>query len=754
MNVGPWLAASLAISVLPSWSGTPMAPDRALDDRIALERVRWEARAWPDGSGPKPRFDETALREGLRRRVESGRRAAVALERVWSEPVTAAQVQAEIDRMARGTRDAALLSKLWSALGNDPARIAESLALPVLARRLAESRYAHDPWLHTTLRAKAEARRERLLRGDDPHGLDGFEAETTRPAVGTDAAGRVTPLRETDDAIEAEVVLGVEQGHARIAVLRWEKLPFDRWLESAPELTAASRPIAHPAGGYRLPQITGGGACTPDTWRSLTDGDVGPAPTGVSGAATVWTGAELIVWSGLGSSGLAETGRRYDPALGAWETIATDGAPLGRSNGAAVWSGREMIVWSGERFGAWPSTGGRYDPVSDEWTPTQTTGAPVGRLEPTGVWTGSSLIVWGGWTWNSQGGFFPRNDGSVYTPSTDSWQATPLPGAPSARRGHGSVWDGTEMIVWGGSGPVNDSLMNGARFNPSTWSWDSMATPVGGWSSRPAIWTGARMFTGQAVQGYDPVSDIWTPTAAGGPPITAQFAVGHWSGERILFWGRNASNLSLMAVTYDPALDVWGSFSLQGSPTYRAGAVHAWTGTELLIFGGNTVGGFPTYLQDGALYCAGCSSFVTLYRDHDQDGHGDPAETTTRCGGAPLPGYVEIADDCDDGDAATWTVPGEVVALRFETGPATLAWDPPPAPGGGTPTSYDVLRSSGSGLWSTATCLNAPETSLSDSTAPSPGEGLFYLARARNTCGTGGWGESSAGVPRAGPACP
>ena len=281
-----------------------------------------------------------------------------------------------------------------------------------------------------------------------------------------------------------------------------------------------------------------------------------------------------------------------------------------------------------------------------------------------------------------------------------------------------------------------------------------MATPSGGWSSRPEIWTGARMFTGQAFEGYDPVSDNWTPTAAGGPPITAQFAVGHWTGERILFWGRNATTLSLMAVTYDPAVDVWGSFSLQGSPTYRAAAVHAWTGTELLIFGGNTVGGFPTYLQDGALYCAACSSLVTLYRDLDEDGHGDLAESTTRCGGAPLPGYVASGDDCNDADGDLWSAPGEVVALRFGPTSADLTWDPPAQPGGGTPSSYDVIRSSGPADWSMATCLDAPGTSLSDPTAPSPGESLFYLARARNTCGIGGWGETSAGVPRAGPACP
>ncbi len=38
----------------------------------------------------------------------------------------------------------------------------------------------------------------------------------------------------------------------------------------------------------------------------------------------------------------------------------------------------------------------------------------------------------------------------------------------------------------------------------------------------------------------------------------------------------------------------------------------------------------------------------TFYRDGDGDGHGDPSSTTTGC--SPSAGYVDLSDDCNDGD--------------------------------------------------------------------------------------------------------
>ena len=71
---------------------------------------------------------------------------------------------------------------------------------------------------------------------------------------------------------------------------------------------------------------------------------------------------------------------------------------------------------------------------------------PAPDTAHTTVWTGSEMIVWGGF--DGQTTFF--NTGRRYNPSTDSWTATSITNAPSARVAHTAVWTGSEMIVWGG----------------------------------------------------------------------------------------------------------------------------------------------------------------------------------------------------------------------------------------------------------------------------------------------------------------
>ena len=70
-------------------------------------------------------------------------RDSQALEDNWQKPITAEQLQAEMDRMARDTKQPEVLRELFKALGNDPFVIAECLARPTLVEgnlAIAESR--------------------------------------------------------------------------------------------------------------------------------------------------------------------------------------------------------------------------------------------------------------------------------------------------------------------------------------------------------------------------------------------------------------------------------------------------------------------------------------------------------------------------------------------------------------------------------------------------------------------------------------
>ena len=72
----------------------------------------------------------------LENKVAGYLRDSLVVEAYWQKPITAEQLQAEMDRMARDTKQPEVLRELFEALGNDPAVIAECLARPILAERL------------------------------------------------------------------------------------------------------------------------------------------------------------------------------------------------------------------------------------------------------------------------------------------------------------------------------------------------------------------------------------------------------------------------------------------------------------------------------------------------------------------------------------------------------------------------------------------------------------------------------------------
>src|SRR5262249_42050621 len=83
-------------------------------------------------------------------------RKSQALEDYWQRPITSEQLQAELDRMAKNTRQPEILHELFEALGNDPSVIAECLARPALAERLLTNWYANDQRIHGEVKQRAE----------------------------------------------------------------------------------------------------------------------------------------------------------------------------------------------------------------------------------------------------------------------------------------------------------------------------------------------------------------------------------------------------------------------------------------------------------------------------------------------------------------------------------------------------------------------------------------------------------------------
>ena len=93
----------------------------------------------------------------LEKKVADYLRKSQALEDYWQRPLSAEQLQAEMDRMAQHTKQPEVLRELFEALGNDPFVIAECLARPALAERLLTNWYAYDQRIHGELKQRAQA---------------------------------------------------------------------------------------------------------------------------------------------------------------------------------------------------------------------------------------------------------------------------------------------------------------------------------------------------------------------------------------------------------------------------------------------------------------------------------------------------------------------------------------------------------------------------------------------------------------------
>ena len=124
----------------------------------AIEEIYWRHRIWPaDNPKPKPTLDEVMPLSQIQHKVEAYLRQSQALADYWQSPVTPEQLQAEMTRMARDTKQPDTLREIYNALNNDPLVIAECLARPALVDRLIKDAYSSDERFHRDVKQRAEA---------------------------------------------------------------------------------------------------------------------------------------------------------------------------------------------------------------------------------------------------------------------------------------------------------------------------------------------------------------------------------------------------------------------------------------------------------------------------------------------------------------------------------------------------------------------------------------------------------------------
>jgi len=495
---------------VPSKDSHPAAATLTFTERVAyqraIEEVYWRHRIWPKESAKaKPALDAVMPQGQLEKKVADYLRKSQALEDYWQRPITGEQLQAEMDRMAKHTKQAEVLRELFAALDNDPFVIAECLARPALAERNLASPASRNERLDLSS-FRAEHNPAKAI----PEATAGYKF----PMI-TDGAGCI------DDSWTATSIQPLSRFY-QTAV----------WTGSEMIIWGGSRGGSPFNTGARYTPST-------DTWTATTQTNVPDARTLHT---AIWTGSEMIIWGGFGSLNSLNNGARYNPASNSWTGITTTNAPIARWGHTAVWSGSEMIVWGGfSNPGGNANTGGRYNPITDDWTATSTVNAPDGREYHTAVWTGSEMIVWGG---TQNNGLVLLNTGGRYNPITDTWTATTVTNAPSIRFYHTAVWSGNEMIVWGGQGENLFDLDTGGRYSPDTDSWTatSLANAPSARRDHTAVWTGSDMIAwgGNAFNTggrYNPSTDNWVSTNTTDAPVGRSLHTAVWTDSEMIVWG-------------------------------------------------------------------------------------------------------------------------------------------------------------------------------------------------------------------------
>ena len=140
--------------LVQAYAGTNQPIDKIICQK-AIERVYWEHRIWPnENPQPKPLFESMMSDEAIIAKVDDMLKKTNALEHYWNKSISGAQLQAEIEHMAKYSKQPEILKELWQSLHNDPYVIAECLARPILTDTLIRNQYAFDNRFHGQLKNK------------------------------------------------------------------------------------------------------------------------------------------------------------------------------------------------------------------------------------------------------------------------------------------------------------------------------------------------------------------------------------------------------------------------------------------------------------------------------------------------------------------------------------------------------------------------------------------------------------------------
>jgi N-acetylneuraminic acid mutarotase len=216
------------------------------------------------------------------------------------------------------------------------------------------------------------------------------------------------------------------------------------------------------------------------------------------------------------------------------------------------------------------------------------------------------MIVWGQAA--------PTGAGGIFDPVANAWtRRLSTVAGPGERVAPSVVWAASRMIVWGGwRYPYNDTYLSpiGGVYDPATDSWTE--TAAGGAPEgrlfHTAVSTGSRMIVwgGQTIRGdryfddggiYDLMAGTWAALATSGAPSPRAGHAAVWTGSTMIVWGGTGDS---SGGVYDPASNAWRPTSTFGAPSQRGWPAAVWTGSKMIVWGGTAADG--SGIGSGAVY--------------------------------------------------------------------------------------------------------------------------------------------------------
>jgi hypothetical protein len=347
------------------------------------------------------------------------------------------------------------------------------------------------------------------------------------------------------------------------------------------------------------------GACVEskcvDAWEPTP---LAGAPSARARHACAAVGERLLVWGGQGAEGNLQSGGVLDLAGGTWKATSLANAPQPRGYVPGVAAGERFFVWGGHD-GAPRGDGGLYDTATDTWKPVSAAGAPSARYLHTISWAAEAerVVVWGGYD-----GTDMLDTGALYDPVADTWTAMSTDAAPTRRREHVAAWNGSRLLVSGGLGfdGVTEGvpLADGALFDPASNTWEALPAaghPTARYRHAAAAADGSFVVWGGATADDPPYAGdgaafaaAWEPLA-GSPPAARSGHTATWIGaptEQVVFFG----GVGVAGRLADGGIyDAKGSAFLPGpfptGPVARELHCAAAVGTKLVVWGGQANAG-------------------------------------------------------------------------------------------------------------------------------------------------------------------